>query len=162
MRSLIFLLTAFLAMPGRAQLHVSKGSEVYLEKEAFIIVYHDVQQEEAIRGEGPVEIIREPGFKLIRTGTDVYETISNNNRIKFALYPNPARAFTTLNVFSLFQSKANICLYDVSGKRLLSKNLLLNATDNIYQLDLSAIFPGAYTITIEHSSGKISRRVIVK
>ncbi len=72
-------------------------------------------------------------------------SVNDNFQSEFAVYPNPATNFITIDSYS--ETVSMISIYDISGKILLSKNNLTSTTDTI---DISSLSKGIYFIRINN------------
>lgn len=78
------------------------------------------------------------------------------------LYPNPTTGLTALQVDVKQAGKANITVFDLTGKALFQQKELLFAGKNNSTIDLSQLTPGLYTVRIETAEGIGIRKIIVE
>jgi len=71
------------------------------------------------------------------------------------MYPNPLHDNFNIEVFTEKSTNIQVEVFDVSGKTIINKKVNLQAGVNNYQLNLAAITPGSYIITIKDIDGKI-------
>ena len=83
-----------------------------------------------------------PGFYLVKPST---LSLDDNILSNFSLYPNPST--NSVELSSPNTPISEICLYDLSGKLLLSKNY--NSKNNI-NLNTSNLRPGIYLLKINN------------
>jgi hypothetical protein len=67
---------------------------------------------------------------------------------------------TTLRVVGLSQEKANIKLFDLSGKQVL--NTSFNANDGVYNVNLPQLATGVYIAQLENENGKINKKIVLE
>jgi hypothetical protein len=79
------------------------------------------------------------------------EKVSINEQV--LVYPNPAN--NSFNV-SVTVKKASICMYDVSGKLVLSENI--NGQTSI---DTSSLIDGVYNVSITSNEGVVNKRLVI-
>jgi hypothetical protein len=88
------------------------------------------------------------------------KVISVNKRMKdkVIISPNPANDKVTINLnqIDLSNSTATVSLYDLTGRKVLSKN----AITGTFELDLSNLSKGIYTLTIQSDSFMYNERII--
>ncbi len=80
-----------------------------------------------------------------------------------ALYPNPASDVTSLIITSNFDTKADINVYDITGKNVLtiSKNEELFQGINELSINTSKLTNGVYFVTLNTVAGKETVKLIV-
>ncbi len=77
---------------------------------------------------------------------------------KISVYPNPAQSIIYMNMSNIQGSDLNAEIYDMFGKKILSKNvpeLQLN------EIDISHLPSGVYIITVQESNKSISRNKFI-
>ena len=74
------------------------------------------------------------------------------NAVEVSLYPNPARAYTTLKVEGL-KEQTIVYLFDIQGRKL--KEYVLNAAQQTLQIDASALPKGVYTVMLGNTTKKL-------
>ena len=77
------------------------------------------------------------------------------NAVEVSLYPNPARAYTTLKVEGL-KEQTIVYLFDIQGRKL--KEYVLNAAQQTLRIDASDLPKGVYTVMI----GSTTKKLIVE
>ncbi|MEO8150644.1 MAG: T9SS type A sorting domain-containing protein [Bacteroidia bacterium] len=70
------------------------------------------------------------------TGNDNYSVI----------YPNPSSGFITLTFNQVIQSKVSIEIYNLTGERVYTKEVKVESNSNSFNLDLSPLAKGVYTV----------------
>jgi hypothetical protein len=75
------------------------------------------------------------------------ETAQDINETKLNIYPNPARSNASLS-YSFHKSvcEVKLCVYSINGHKVLEQHLP-NKSGKI-SMDLSALSPGSYLLTI--------------
>jgi len=77
----------------------------------------------------------------------------SNRVVEFInLYPNPANNYVKLTFIDLSFNQSKIIMYDLSGKQVKEKNIVLNTSD--MSLDVSDLNNGVYLLKIIASDGK--------
>lgn len=74
------------------------------------------------------------------------------------IYPNPTTGLLTIRVGSVAGGTVWISLYDTMGKLVLSKEIM---PDDLYQVDLSHLNSGSYTLVITHGEDIYRKSVIL-
>lgn len=88
---------------------------------------------------------------------------TNMLQSNIAMFPNPANNFTQVNYFTPIQEPVTISLIDITGKVVLSQQERSMAnTNNSYQIDLSYMAAGFYTLQITQAESVASAKLIVK
>ena len=82
-----------------------------------------------------------------RSATDIEETtgISDNNKTKISIYPNPAHS--TLSVKG-FNSNATVRIFDVTGKNVMNKTVSVSSND----INVSNLVNGVYVVELNNGS----------
>ncbi len=88
------------------------------------------------------------------------KVISVNKRMKdkVIISPNPANDKVTINLnqIDLSNSTATASLYDLTGRKVLSKNSITGT----FELDLSSLSKGIYTLTIQSANFTYNEKII--
>ena len=71
---------------------------------------------------------------------------------EFALYPNPANAYTTLKVEGL-KEQTPVYLFDIQGRKL--KEYIMNIGQETLQIDLGDLPKGLYTVILGNTTKKL-------
>jgi hypothetical protein len=111
---------------------------------------------------------RQPGkglnlYRLKQVDIDNHSEFSRIARILFEpavnmiVYPNPAKDKVSI-VLSDASSKWMSAVYDVQGR--LVKQELLNASGNTLQVDVSALAPGVYSLTLNNGMETLHARFV--
>ncbi len=88
-------------------------------------------------------------------------TVSTNISEDFTLYPNPATTYTNIS-FSLEERQdVVVALYDIMGKKVQSNSYTLDAGIQLFQLDLSNLAPGVYTIVMQTEKSSYPQKLII-
>ena len=74
------------------------------------------------------------------------------NAIEVSLYPNPARAYTTLKVEGL-KEQTPVYLFDIQGRKL--KEYIMNIGQETLRIDVSDLPKGVYTIMLGNTTKKL-------
>ena len=74
------------------------------------------------------------------------------NTSEFAIYPNPAKSFVTLE-FETLQENALLQILDINGRRV--RTLDLKAGIETLRIDLGDLPKGVYTIAIGNTTKKL-------
>lgn len=100
--------------------------------------------------------IQDLGWEVTYTSTIDVEALNNN--INIDIFPNPAKESVTIK-FPENHPPENIFIHDITGKKIKRKTFK-NIGQNRVIIDLSAIAPGIYIITIS-STGFIKNKKLV-
>ncbi len=79
----------------------------------------------------------------------------NQGSVQFSIYPNPATDRLIIEALSS-ENPANISLFDISGKKIMNKQLLKTRTE----IDISRLLPGVYILQIENDTTVEIKRFI--
>ena len=82
-------------------------------------------------------------------------SLQDVNTRKFAMYPNPAKSFVTLE-FEALQENALLQILDLNGRRV--RTLDLKAGIESLRIDVSDLLKGVYTIML----GNVTNKLIVE
>ncbi len=82
------------------------------------------------------------------------------NSIK--IFPNPCKSNLNLMYFSDIQRHCLIEIFNLSGKKIYTKNLMIKKGTNINYFDLSQLSKGIYLVKISFEKQKISRKIIIQ
>lgn len=83
-----------------------------------------------------------------------------NNGLNLKVYPNPVLSFATIEFDALSSSDANIFVYDLSGRKILSKTESVQRGINKINLDLSILNSGSYIIQVVIGSNVYEQKII--
>ncbi|MCZ7557996.1 MAG: M1 family aminopeptidase [Bacteroidia bacterium] len=78
-----------------------------------------------------------------------------------AVYPNPADASVTLKLRATSSTAVELLLHDTAGRLVHTWSGMAQSGTQSLLLDTSALTPGAYTLTIQSSSGMVSTGIMV-
>jgi hypothetical protein len=71
--------------------------------------------------------------------------------VEMTVYPNPVRDNVTLKLSG--DGKGYIALYDITGKEVLRKNIVLNGSAQSHRIDVSTLALGIYEIQVKTDNG---------
>lgn len=91
---------------------------------------------------------------------DIESPEVNENNIQ--LLPNPANNMVNINWNFDLSHKANLKIYDITGKEVISKTLNFNDHQNGVFLDISTLKEGMYVVSIVNGSTLISEKLMVQ
>ena len=97
-----------------------------------------------------VTITRDTAFVAIFTASG--SSLQDVNTRKFAIYPNPAKSFVTLEVEAL-QENTLLQILDINGRRV--RTLDLKAGVEALRIDLGDLPKGVYTIMLGNATKKL-------
>jgi hypothetical protein len=84
-------------------------------------------------------------------------------RNDLSFYPNPSSNKVNIKFNSEKSETYTISLFDITGKELLNyKNVLFNTGENIFELNISGIESGVYSVIIENQHFKSSYPVVIQ
>ena len=101
-----------------------------------------------------VTITSDTAFMAIFTASGS-SSLQEVNAREFALYPNPAKSFVTLE-FEALQENASLQILDINGRRV--RTLDLKAGQETLRIDLGDLPKGVYTIML----GNVTKKLIVE
>ncbi|MEO8148505.1 MAG: T9SS type A sorting domain-containing protein [Bacteroidia bacterium] len=78
------------------------------------------------------------------------------------LYPNPASTSATIDFEGFSDGKGQLSVYDLIGQQVLQKDLPIITGNNQYQLDLSSLPKGAYTVKVIYNGLSRNCKLIVQ
>lgn len=79
------------------------------------------------------------------------------------IYPNPASDFTFTQIHSSGSDLISADIFDLVGRRVMSKTLTINKGENLIRLDLSELPVGSYLITLKSEKRlNFNQKLIVK
>ncbi len=79
----------------------------------------------------------------------------------FLVYPNPNIGIFNIEINNLQSDKVNICIYDVQGRVIYSKNYTANG-DLKQEIDITHASAGIYLMSVEDGSNKSVKKIIIK
>jgi hypothetical protein len=88
------------------------------------------------------------------------ESLVGNDKV--VLYPNPAQNLLHMSVEGNESSTMSVTLSDVLSRQLVEKTYPISKGKNQYDLDLSDLKEGQYTLTFQQGSDRFVRRIAVK
>lgn len=91
--------------------------------------------------------------------TDGFLKVENQAFNDLAMYPNPTSEGVTISSSKLI-NETIVELFDISGKRLLSKKVLPN--ERTVHLDVSTLEKGVYIVQISSEGNSVTKKVIKK
>lgn len=83
----------------------------------------------------------------IVTGHEIYR-VSENNRLKYNVYPNPANDRVYLMLGSGSQKEIRVHLRDPLGRTVITRDVSQEQGTNLVRFDVSAVENGLYIIQI--------------
>ena len=98
-----------------------------------------------------VSLTSDTAFMAIFTASGS-SSLQEVNAREFALYPNPAKRFVTLE-FEALQENILLQIFDINGRR--ARTLDLKAGIETLQIDLGDLPKGIYTIAIGNTTKKL-------
>ena len=94
-------------------------------------------------------------------GVDEIQNTNTNHNLKLNVYPNPVLTFATIEFEAYCNSEANIFVYDLSGRLLLSNIANVKTGLNKIDIDLSSMNSGAHIIQVSIGSDNYSQKIII-
>jgi hypothetical protein len=79
----------------------------------------------------------------------------------FVVYPNPATNLLTVQFTANQEMETNLRIMDVTGKVLQTETLPTNLGTLEHTLDISALAPGIYFISVESAKDRLIQRIVV-
>ncbi len=84
------------------------------------------------------------------------------NKMKFEIFPNPAKDALSLNIFSTTKEKCDVKIYDILGKQVLQYEFVINIGTNEKMIDVHTLLKGNYTIEFKTSEGSYYSKVNIE
>ncbi|PWL32892.1 MAG: hypothetical protein DCO96_00645 [Fluviicola sp. XM-24bin1] len=94
---------------------------------------------------------------LDNINVDELSSVSEEDAVAFAIYPNPASDNFTVKLDE--STEASISMIDVQGKVVASQNV---AGQSSTQVDVTALAPGIYTVLVSSENGVATKKVVVE
>ena len=105
------------------------------------------------------------GFSAPQTFTPVPRLSaeeSDNSIFAFNVYPNPANDHATVAFTTGSEDNYNIRLIDVTGRIIQATNYTSVIGENQYQLNLSSVAKGVYTIILQNGTTLLQSKIVVQ
>ncbi len=83
-----------------------------------------------------------------------------NTLLAIKLFPNPAQKFLTVKYYSNTEGSVQVSMFDAAGKQVLKKTERAIKGSNTYQLDVSQLSNGIYTLQLNNREKKQIRFAI--
>ncbi|MFK5854717.1 MAG: T9SS type A sorting domain-containing protein [Bacteroidota bacterium] len=93
-------------------------------------------------------------------GVDEIPNNQTANILNLNVYPNPVTSFATIEFDVAINSDANIFVYDLAGRKVLSRENSVQKGLNKIELDLSNLNSGTYVIQVVIGSSVYSQKII--
>jgi phosphatidylserine/phosphatidylglycerophosphate/cardiolipin synthase-like enzyme len=87
-------------------------------------------------------------------------SVAERNQLEFGLYPNPTAGGLNIELGEEFTTQTALSIYDVSGKKVLSENLVGASAGQKQQIDVSSLVSGVYILALQ-SGDKIGVQKLV-
>jgi len=103
-----------------------------------------------------------------KNGRDQYSKVivlynNNSNSFKLKLSPNPANKWFQMNLVSTSKGKAEINLFDNSGRLCYKKSIQVSKGNNSFQItEISNLLPGTYTLLFQMNNVRESKKIILQ
>lgn len=107
-------------------------------------------------------------FKFVQVGTNLRANITLNNNDEelqsgqFALYPNPAKNYFTLNIAADAVEEADINIYDLSGRMVLAVKRNLYKGNNDLEIDITTLPNGTYIMKLKGREKLYNQLLVVE
>jgi len=88
----------------------------------------------------------------------ISSTINENNFIEITAFPNPAHNNLTLEFKTPIEKTVSIIVFDMSGRKWITKYIWINSNENSTDLNVSNLAKGIYIVEVQ-SEGLISKRI---
>jgi hypothetical protein len=122
---------------------------------------HDWQIETICNSSGTIN----SGFSASQTFTTLLRVdggIQANPDQQFNIYPNPTNDYITIAFTAGSMDIYNIRFMDVTGRIIQSSNYTSVVGENQYQLDLSSVAKGIYTIILQNKDAVLQSKIVVQ
>ncbi|HEY0978330.1 MAG TPA: T9SS type A sorting domain-containing protein, partial [Flavobacteriales bacterium] len=97
--------------------------------------------------------------KELMSATDIADAAANGTAV---VYPNPVSGATVNLLLDVPSSNVMMEVYDLTGKRLMNRNVTGLSAMSVRTLDISALTPGAYVVRFVHGKGIATTKLIVE
>jgi subtilisin-like proprotein convertase family protein len=88
-------------------------------------------------------------------------SISNANKIDFAVYPNPNNGSFNIKMDNLISDKVSIVVYDMRGRTIFNKDYKSQASFN-QNIQLDTIQSGVYLLNVIDGDRKETKRIVIQ
>ena len=78
------------------------------------------------------------------------------------VYPNPANDFLSIIISEPYSDEIKIEISDIAGKIVYTSTIDAKSENNLEQINLSSIKPGAYLIRLSNKDNTITRKIDIK
>ena len=85
---------------------------------------------------------------------------SKLNNCHLIVFPNPANEFIALQADGLVKNTLRIDLYDMTGKHIISQEILPGSTINY--LDVRTLYSGEYIVKISDGKNESTTKVVIQ
>ena len=85
----------------------------------------------------------------------VNETLADNEVFNLSLSPNPSTGL--VNITTGLERAYNVCVYDMVGIKVLSKDAFRDGT-----IDLTSLPSGMYFISVDNGRDRLTKRIVIK
>jgi hypothetical protein len=95
----------------------------------------------------------------------LYRLVAGEDEIStldFNVYPNPANGKVIVTFTGATEDVYAIRLIDVTGRIVLSNNYFSVIGDNQYQMNLSQVAKGVYTVILQNGSTLLQSKIVVQ
>jgi len=93
-------------------------------------------------------------------GSQNSNPFSKDNSI--ALFPNPSNGNTQLNVLAQQEEITTLSIFDLTGKLVSDRKINLHKGSNQFELNLSSLETGIYTVSIQMAGKQIQSKLIIQ
>ncbi|MDR1345445.1 MAG: T9SS type A sorting domain-containing protein [Bacteroidales bacterium] len=83
----------------------------------------------------------------------------NNDNVKFALYPNPAKDYIYLSINGI-EGDVFMQIVDISGKAIMAQQFVASS-QTVKNLDISTLTQGAYFVTLQNRNSISTKKIMV-
>ena len=87
--------------------------------------------------------------------------LDENESSDFAIYPNPADNMLIITLNSAIQSPPDVRIFDAKGRMVLYISDVNHSNDGNYQLDISSLPPGVYSVQIKTCNQSSVKKLLV-
>ncbi|HQV01734.1 MAG TPA: T9SS type A sorting domain-containing protein, partial [Bacteroidia bacterium] len=85
-----------------------------------------------------------------------------SNKANFSMYPNPANALVTINLFSDESQDATINLIDITGRVVYTQTISIAEGDQKMELDINQITKGIYFLQLNANGDKTVQKLVIE
>ncbi len=107
-------------------------------------------------------IVLDPDIKLLHANDAVIKAEMLVGVLPLVVYPNPAADVLYLQLFPFGATQYTLIIYNNASQIVLRKDINLNETNALIQVDVADFSPGAYVISMRDAEHDVIKKIIIK